>query len=242
MFVTNVIFRLYRFFWLLGTERIYIYLSFDDGPLNGTQECFNLCKFHDIKANFFMVGAHLVNQSRKKLVEEIRSCEKKYFIGNHSYSHANEMYTQFYKDPILAKLDFEKAEKLFEFKNKTIRLPGFNAWVHDKSIKAQHIVKYLCNLLADDGYIVIGWDIEWNFKNIIQYERSYIVRLFKNQLLDSVCRNRTFRKNHIVVLMHDIDFSNSRNIAILEELISFFKEKQKYVFETVNNYPILKAK
>lgn len=237
MFQTDIAFRLYRFFKLFLTQKVYIYLTFDDGPLNGTRECFNLCKFHDVKASYFMVGAHLINQKRKQLVEEISNCENKFFIGNHSYSHANEKYTQFYSNPIHAKLDFEKAAKLFDFKNKVIRLPGYNAWVFTNSIKAQLLVMPLCKLFAIDSYTVIGWDIEWNFRKMGSTESNLMIKLFKNQLLDSICRNKTFRKNHIVVLMHDINFADSKNCELLAELISYFKRSRKFEFEILSNYP-----
>lgn len=65
------------------TERIKIYLTFDDGPSSNTGDILDILKEYDVKATFFVVGKtdDLSRQVYRRIVEEGHT------LGMHSYSH-----------------------------------------------------------------------------------------------------------------------------------------------------------
>ena len=78
-----------------------IYLTFDDGIQAGTEEVLALLKEKKVKATFFLTGVHLwyafsyYPEKAKTILKEIY---ENHIIGNHSYSHANDHYSSFYRD------------------------------------------------------------------------------------------------------------------------------------------------
>lgn len=63
-----------------------LYLTFDDGPVQGiTEELLVLLEQYEVKATFFIIGAQ-INKS-PNLLKKIS--EQKHTIANHSYSHPN---------------------------------------------------------------------------------------------------------------------------------------------------------
>ncbi|HLU03123.1 MAG TPA: polysaccharide deacetylase family protein [Advenella sp.] len=64
-----------------------IAISFDDSPTAGTAQVLAILKAHDVKATFFIVGAHAA--ARPDLLRQI--VQEGHTIGNHSYSHAHTL-------------------------------------------------------------------------------------------------------------------------------------------------------
>ncbi|AHG62400.1 polysaccharide deacetylase family protein [Advenella mimigardefordensis] len=64
-----------------------IALSFDDSPTEGTAQVLAILKAHNVKATFFIVGAHAA--ARPALLQQI--VREGHAIGNHSYSHAHTL-------------------------------------------------------------------------------------------------------------------------------------------------------
>ncbi|MDX2367608.1 MAG: polysaccharide deacetylase family protein [Colwellia sp.] len=63
-----------------------LYLTFDDGPVQGvTEELLALLEQHQVKATFFIIGSQISKSS--DLLKKIH--EQKHTIANHSYSHPN---------------------------------------------------------------------------------------------------------------------------------------------------------
>ena len=78
-----------------GADRI-IYLTFDDGPLNGTSNILDVLEAEQVPATLFMVGMHAeAGASNKALVRRAKAMPL-VTIGNHSYSHAYNHYRHFY--------------------------------------------------------------------------------------------------------------------------------------------------
>lgn len=77
-----------------------IYLTFDDGIQAGTEEVLQLLKEKGIKGTFFLTGVHLwyafsyYPEKAKKILQDIY---ENHIIANHSYSHANDHYSSFYR-------------------------------------------------------------------------------------------------------------------------------------------------
>ncbi|MEO8516566.1 MAG: polysaccharide deacetylase family protein [Flavobacterium sp.] len=145
-----------------------IYLTFDDGIQPGTEEVLTLLKEKGIKATFFLTGVHLwyafsyYEEKAKKILKDIY---ENHIIGNHSYSHANDHYSSFYRDGgvkisdsnerLSVENDFEKNKNQINYylekiygtkfsdslplaknqKRALARFPGTNTWYVSEELK-----------------------------------------------------------------------------------------------------------
>ncbi len=219
--------------------KIYIYLTFDDGPQNGTQAVFDLIKKSKVKATFFMVAGHSSSKHLKSIVHDIKYDYPEVLLANHSTNHANNHYKYFYHHPYMAAEDFYAAQKGLSVPYKIIRLPGNSAWVFEDMTKASKLVRPVCRLLDSSKYNVIGWDVEWGFNhktaNPIQKPQKMA------DIVDSaLAKNHVYNHNHVVILAHDRMFRSPNYLDSLSKFISILKQKPNVVFETVDHYPHVK--
>ena len=221
------------------TSKKYIYLTFDDGPQNGTQACYDLCKKMDVKATFFMVGQHASSPHLKQMVKDIKNSYPQILLANHSTTHANGRYHYFYEHQNMAAQDFYLAQKTLDIPFKIIRLPGNTSWVIKNKLKANNLTKPVCKILDSVGYNVIGWDVEWNFnrKNANPVETP---EKLAKKIAKTLENNDMITKNHLVILTHDRMFRNQKQTDSLAKFITLLKTNTNYVFETVDHYPNLK--
>ncbi len=217
----------------------FIYLTFDDGPLIGTSNCIDICLNQKIQATFFEVGLHQAGGPKAKaLYNRILQNPDLFVITNHSYTHANGKYKDFYHHPDAAFLDFEKAQHSLNITNNIIRLPGNSAWNTTVLKKSSGLVKPVVQRLDSAGYNVMGWDVEWGFnkqgKPLESAEKLA-------QMIDSTfAHNHTMTKSHLVVLMHDHMFRTSVDSAKLATMIGLLKKNPNYQLRKITQYPGLK--
>ena len=216
-----------------------IYLTFDDGPILGTRNSYQICKEIGVKSTFFMVGIHANNRRSKLLLKEVNECYPMLLIGNHSFSHAKLKYNDFYNNPTNAFYDFVKAESILSLRVPIARLPGSNSWILDDQRKYSSMVSELCNRLDKRGYNIIGWDFEWSNNN---YKEDHNMRYLKivEDIYMQFFSSRLFTDKNIVILLHDWMFTDEQNIIQLKKLIIYLKEDGLLQFETIENYPGLK--
>jgi len=222
------------------TTKKYIYLTFDDGPQNGTDICLNICKELGTKATFFMVGEHACSPKTNHLVDTIRGAYPFFLLANHSFTHANGQYHKFYNHPNTAAEDFFETQQKLRVPFPIIRLPGNSAWVCKGDIKASGLVKPVCRLLDNAGYNVIGWDAEWEFT----HDKHCFPRQSVTKMVATVAKcfekMEMHTKNHLVILSHDRMFQHQPYSDSLYNFIKALKQNPNYVFETVDHYPGLK--
>lgn len=221
------------------TSKKYIYLTFDDGPQNGTVACFDLCKKLEIKSTFFMVGVHASSPNLRNIVKEIRDDYPRTLLANHSSTHAYNKYHSFYHNYKSATNDFYLAQNTLKVPLNIIRLPGSNSWVTENRIKAESLTKPVCNLLDSANYNVIGWDLEWHFN---QHNSTPIQSVDKmvSTVYETLNKNKMYSKNSLVILMHDRMFKHANYTDSLHKFISTLKQDSSLIFETVDHYPGLK--
>ncbi len=222
------------------TTKKYIYLTFDDGPQNGTQICMDNCRSLNAKATFFMVGEHACSPKTIKLVDSIRSEYPLFLLTNHSYSHAKGQYHKFYHQSDAAAEDFYATQNKLHIPLKIIRLPGNSAWVKKGEIKASSLVKPVCKILDSAGYNVIGWDLEWEFTHDKHCFPKQSVAKMLSMVEESFKNKEMHTKNHLVILSHDRMFQHQPYSDSLYNFIKALKEHPDYVLETINHYPGLK--
>ncbi len=218
----------------------YIYLSFDDGPQPGTLETFAICKDNGVKATYFMVGLHTIRRKDgKEIVAKIKDGYPQFLLANHSFTHANDHYIDFYRHPERSLLDFLSAQDTLKVPYKIIRLPGNSAWVLKDTMHASGLVRPVCKLLSLSGYNVIGWDTEWafNHKTALPIQSA---EQMANHIIRLLEKNETFTKNHLVLLTHERIFHRPQDLDSLRKMIGILKQQPNFVFETMNHYPGLK--
>ncbi|HEY6979135.1 MAG TPA: polysaccharide deacetylase family protein [Chitinophagaceae bacterium] len=221
------------------SSKRYIYLTFDDAPQPpGTMICKDIFTRQGVKATFFVVGLNQTDLKRKKIIDSIRSSYPQFLIANHGYSHGfKNDYKSFYSKPDIAIQDFLKEEKDMKIPVKIIRLPGNNAWAGKDEMKGPKSVMPVCKQLDSMGYTVIGWDIEWRFKNghVPVQSTDEVVKEVNTKLDD----NLTNESNTVVILAHDRMFAKPPYTDSLNKFIATLKQDPRNVFETIDHYPLV---
>jgi peptidoglycan/xylan/chitin deacetylase (PgdA/CDA1 family) len=140
----------------------YIYLTFDDGPLNGSEYIDSVVLAEKIKISVFLVGEHVMMS--RTMDNYFKFYEENPYIDeyNHSFSHANNHYDLFYSNTDMAVDDILKNNNLLKFTYKIVRLPGRNMWRIDGRKKDDvESGSKTADRLEQLGYKVVGWDLEW---------------------------------------------------------------------------------
>ncbi|MBN2825630.1 MAG: polysaccharide deacetylase family protein [Campylobacterales bacterium] len=220
------------------TNTKYIYLSFDDGPLNGSQYINSIAYKYRVPFNVMVVGQHVfMNKNQKNYFKDY--IDNPFIeVNNHSYSHANNQYYSFYAKPKDVLSDFNKSMNLLAIENKIARLPGRNVWainnkIHNNYSETNEAVK----LLSQNGYKLIGWDIEWHYDRKTKAP-SYSSQEFFSRLKEHFESNKQlFTPNNIVVLLHDPMFR--KNSSELESFIKLVQAQEDYVIVPLSQYPVV---
>lgn len=222
---------------IIDSTKKHIYLTFDDGPQPGTLDCEKICKDENVKATFFIVGLHAMSdKNSQQIVRNLQTQYPLFLVANHSYTHAfrNKFY-KFYKDPEGAFQDFIRCQDSLQFSNRYIRLPGNPSWSGGNLHVVVKLTKPVIQKLDTAGYNVVGWDIEWRFKNgkiPIETPEQLI-----NEIEYMLNNDHTKTKNHIVILSHDRMFHDSESQLKLISFIRELKQYKDYVFQTIDKYP-----
>jgi peptidoglycan/xylan/chitin deacetylase (PgdA/CDA1 family) len=221
------------------SSKRYIFLTWDDSPQPpGTDTCKAIFKRQGVKATFFMVGMHVIDQRRKNLVAALRSDYPNILVANHSYTHGfRNNYKHFYSHPDSAVNDFLKAQEELKIPLKIIRLPGNNSWVGKGELQGPHSTYPVCKKLDSLGYNVIGWDIEWRFKggNVPIQSADQMVQ----EVNDKFETAATYKPNAVVILAHDRMFAKAQYADSLNKFIATLKQDPRNVFETLDHYPLV---
>ena len=219
-----------------GSSKCYLYLTFDDGPLNGSENIDSVILAEKIKISVFLVGAHVA--ANREMTNYFKYYVENPYIDeyNHSFTHANNKYELFYSNPQTAIADIVKNQQFLKLPYKIVRLPGRNMWringrKKDDSISGASTADGLAAL----GYKVIGWDLEWQHKSDgipVQSVDELVQEIDKRRIAQN-----SFTKNNIVLLIHDEMFQKKWEESELKQLIDKLKTNDKYTFEQIRFYP-----
>lgn len=183
-----------------------VYLTFDDGPSENTEEILDILDKYNVKASFFVVGKE--DSYSLNMYKEI--VKRGHTLGMHSYSHKYdyiyESFDNFFKD----------YNKIFNLlydttgvKPSIYRFPGGS--LNDVSnIDIESIIKYF----NSENIVYYDWNVLNGDAEIINYT--------DNELIDNVISGIEIN-NSSIVLMHDSEdkYAKVRTLpVILEKLIS----------------------
>ena len=221
-----------------STSGKYIYLTIDDAPLNGSRYIDSIISATKVKTSIFMVGSPIHGSNKFKNYHERLKKNRYIELYNHSYSHANHRYAGYYKKPEQVVSDFDKNMEEFDLHHYIARLPGRNLWqLGERRKNHRQTGSEAAKLLAEKGYKIFGWDIEWKYDHKDNSPQQTIDELIEeiNSLYNA---SGAFTQNHIVLLMHDQMFGKINEKNDLCKLIEKLKEHD-YTFEYLSNYPEL---
>jgi len=222
----------------IDSTKKYIYLTFDDGPYKGSKQINQIVKDENIKVTAFIVGLNAYTENLKQLIEDYKNNDL-VELTNHTYSHANRnKFKQYYSNPNSLLEDVQKNETFYNLSNKYVRLPGRNTWRMGVLSKndADKASRIASDLLADNNYYIMGWDYEWN--KINKNHPLTDPEIIYNGINYRLNNNKTMKKNHLVLLMHDDMFDKDTDAEKLRELIKKLKNNPDIIFEFASNYPL----
>jgi len=216
-----------------------IYLTFDDGPLSGTRNILKVLEKERVKATFFLVGKHI---EKEYALFKILRHSPYAFIANHTYSHASGRYRQFYRNPETVLTDINRAQRLIGGE-RYHRLAGRNVWrlphykCNDPALKRyvrrREIKCY--NRVADAGYLIYGWDVEWCFDRRTGKALWDAESMFK-KIVFCEKYGKSAQSGKVVLLAHDFMFRNFLKCNIQLSKLIYMLKKEGWQFDTIDNY------
>ncbi len=214
-----------------------IYLTFDDGPLHGSENIATAITKENIKVNVFVVGQHIQNSPQLKGYFNEYLVNPMIEVGNHSFSHAHNKYQLYYSNANSVYVDFLKCYNEYKLPTKLCRLPGRNMW-RTATIKHNDMPSgsAAADLLYQNGFKIIGWDLEWEHdaptSSPVQTGDDMVY------LIETHLKNGTTRvKNHLVLLSHDEMFSKGWEQSELDQLVDKLKATGNFKFEFLSTLP-----
>lgn len=217
-----------------------IYLTFDDGPNAGTMNVLNAVIEEQVPVSFFIVAKHTRDSREQKQTWEKLKSTPGIELCNHSYSHAANRYSRFYKDPAQVVADFNRSKDSLHFNNLVARMPGRNAWrIGDIQHTDVRESKTAIDSVFKAGFIVMGWDVEWGFDHqtfIPDADTALIFRRMENLLRDSATKT----PGHLVLLAHDQAFRTEEDIILLRAFFASLKKNPDYELVLASYYPGVK--
>jgi len=216
-----------------------LYLTFDDGPINGTKNVLRIVSEENVKATMFYIGREVVHSPA--LFRQALSLPN-VLVANHTYTHANNHYRRFYNGSIASVVaDIDKAQSVIGGA-KYLRLCGRNVWrlpavkKNDWGIsvaqRGREIGKY--DALHRRGYFIYGWDAEWPFS--YKTQRPLLSGKEMARRVNLVYRShRTVKPGSVIVLAHDFMFRTAYNARQLRIFIRTMKA-QGWTFRTIDAY------
>lgn len=226
-----------------------MYLTFDDGPVYGTENILQVISEEKVPAAMFFIGKHIIRNKRNQSYYKSAQENPYVLIGNHTHTHASGRYRKFYsQDPRYIVEDIQIAHEILSKdglvkKIPYTRLAGRNVYRLPSIEKNDIFISKKQSLNEIDGYDAVwnagfylyGWDYEWEF----DYKNKRPARTV-NQLVSII--ERLYRKNKIakngkfVLLMHDQMFKNRYNgKQNLRQLIQKLRNNG-WEFDSLANY------
>lgn len=183
-----------------------VYLTFDEGPSENTQEILDILAFYDVKAAFFVVGRE--DEESQELYRRI--VEEGHTLGMRSYANK---YSVIYQSKEAFEADYQKLrDYLYEVTGTEsiyYRFPGGSS-----NTISNVPMDELISFLNDEGIIYYDWNVSAADAASVSFTADEIVE----NVVSDVVKYKTS-----VVLFHDSD-SASVTVEALEPLIESLQE------------------
>lgn len=221
---------------IVDPDKRVIYLTFDDGPNQGTENLLKILDKRNVCATAFLVGRHAYGSTKQKNDFKLLKDNPLIELANHSFTHAHNKYSDFYKNADAVVRDFDIAKDSLKLHDKIARTPGRNIWrlnnINVTDIKSSTAA---ADGLKRAGYKVIGWDLEWRPSHKMTLKGSHEAMLKK---VDSIFLNDLEKTSrHLVFLTHDQYLRDTDSINELDLFIEKLQKSNKFVFRKISQYP-----
>ena len=221
-----------------------LYLTFDDGPLRGTENVLKILQEEGVDATMFCVGRHVLK--RKEIFQREMQMQNLQLV-NHTYSHANGHYRRFYSNLYSVMSDIEHAQLIIGG-TKFLRLAGRNVWRlpevrrNDYGLpRAQwraEVKDY--NTLARNGFYIVGWDVEWGFNHKTGMP-TCSAKTLANRIERARRRGKLAKRGRAVLLTHDFMFRTKDSSRELRKFIRIMKNRG-WKFKKIKHYVSIQPK
>ncbi|MCR5101007.1 MAG: polysaccharide deacetylase family protein [Butyrivibrio sp.] len=195
-----------------GVRRVYI--TFDDGPSESTDEILDILGLYNVKATFFVCGKPQYMDMYKRIVDEGHT------IGMHSYSHK---YEELYESLDSFQSDMHKLQT-FLYENTGVwttlyRFPGGSS-----NTVSNVNMNVLIDYLNKDNITYFDWNVaSADDKNGITKD-----------IIISNIMNNVEKFNHSVILLHDAA-DKTATVEALPELIEQIQALDNTVIVPITN-------
>lgn len=187
-----------------------VYLTFDDGPSEYTDEILDILAEYDVKATFFVLAKDGYEEEYQRIVDEGHT------LALHSYTH---QYSQIYESPQAFREDVVAiSDYIYDitgYRCKFYRFPGGSS-----NTIVQFDKKLLFDILEQENLIYCDW-------NVTSKDASSH-RLSSRMIVDNVI-NGVRQTNRAIVLMHDAS-DKKTTVEALSEIIETLLEDERTVF------------
>ena len=178
-----------------------VYLTFDDGPSEQTEEILDVLKKYNVKATFFVVGK--TDERSKELYRRI--VDEGHTIGLHSYSHK---YSEIYASKAAFQSDLQKiSDLIYQITGQRTMLYRFPGGSSNKvsNVDMQLLIQYL----NESGFTYY----DWNVMSGDASTQNFSAETLTENVMSGIKKNQTS-----IVLYHDAD-SRTATVQSLTDVI-----------------------
>ncbi len=203
----------------IDKEKI-VYLTFDDGPSENSEQILDILEKYEIQATFFVVGPSY--KLKNDLLKSINN--KGHKIAIHSYSHK---YSTIYENEQSFINDFFECanwiKKTINIEPTLYRFPGGSSTTITSKNQIQSIIKILDN----QGYTHVDWNVD-SFDSHYNNDYDEIIK----STINYIKLNESNNIYNQIILMHD-NKKKEATIKALPYVIEYCLSKG-YKFKILN--------
>lgn len=213
-----------------------LYLTFDDGPTEGSEFVNQLAREEGLALNVFLIGSNACRSLKSRELYDEYQANPLVEMGNHSFTHAAGHYRKYFARPSDVLADFNRSRDSLHLHNSLVRLPGRNFFRLDSLERDDwNNGKEASDMLASDGYKIYGWDIEWlrkPKKGIERHTGAEMLRIV-NEMLEN---RKTFVPGRLILLLHDPELKDLRFREELDTFVRLARADGRYRFGHLSEY------
>lgn len=193
----------------LETDVEVIYLTFDDGPSEYTEQLLDLLKAHHMKATFFMLGPEMERYPEvvKRIVEEGHA------VGVHGISHEKDIFYKGIQGPVNEMNEANDILEEISGQRTSLARPPYGS--------SPYLTKKQAACLENAHYVVWDWNVDsrdWSYRNA---QRTFTHTIHDVKMLN---------KQPKVILLHDI-----KGVVQTMTLFLDWMEKNHYTSSAITN-------
>lgn len=202
-------------------EQMTVYLTFDDGPSDNTQEILNILQAHDVKATFFVTG-----KEGEEAKERYRAIvDQGHTLAMHSYTHK---YSEIYESLDSFQADFTKLrnylKKVTGVKPSVYRFPGGSS-----NQVSNTDMNVFVDYLGEQGVVYYDWNVACGDATSQIYTAE--------ELADNVMKD-VVKYKYSVVLLHDSSDKDS-TVEALEIMLQRLEEMNAKILPITDESPVI---